>query len=375
VEALAKEGATVDLICIASQNAPTREHLEGINILRLPFKHPRSGKFQYGFRYSTFILISTVIFAVRSIGRRYAVVYVNNMPDILIVCALIPKLFGSKAVLDLHDPMPELMMTIFDAPPDGRSVRLLKWLEKWSIARSDLTITVNEACKKIFSARSCGPEKIAVVMNTPDEEIFQFRTPKPFADISRGNDKKFVVLYHGTLVERNGLDLAVDAVGRVRGAVPNVELHIFGLSTWFLEKIMAEVKEKGLQEIVRYMGRVPLETIVTEIENCDLGVVPNHRNIFSEINTPVRIFEYIALGKPVIVPATRGIQDYFSQDSLLYFDAGDPDDLARQIEYAYSHPREVQETVRRAQEVYLEHTWDHEREVLLSRMSELLVAK
>ena len=71
--------------------------------------------------------------------------------------------------------MPELMMTIFKLPPESFSVRLLKRLEKWSTGFADAVLTVNLACKRIYSSRSCAPEKIRVVMNSPNEDIFQFR--------------------------------------------------------------------------------------------------------------------------------------------------------------------------------------------------------
>jgi glycosyltransferase involved in cell wall biosynthesis len=136
--------------------------------------------------------------------------------------------------------------------------------------------------------------------------------------------------------------------------------------------MMETARTKNLRESVRYLGSRRLEDLVTEIDNCDLGVIPNHRNTFTEINTPTRIFEYLALGKPVIAPSTSGIQDYFSKESLLFFEPGDPGDLARQIEYAFSHPREVHETVRRAQQVFLEHTWARERETLVGSVSGIL---
>jgi glycosyltransferase involved in cell wall biosynthesis len=299
-------------------------------------------------------------------------VYVHNMPDILVLSSLIPKALGARVVLDLHDPMPELMMTIFDVPQGSKSVQLLKRLEKWSIARADLAVTVNLACKRIFSSRSCRPEKIAVVMNSPDGQIFPFRAPPSHASVNQVANKRFVIMYHGSLVERNGLDVAIDAVARVREIIPTAELRIFGSKTPFLERAMEAARNKNLHETVRYLGPRPLEGLVTEIENCDLGVIPNHRNAFTEINTPTRIFEYLALGKPVIAPSTPGIQDYFSKESLLFFEPGNPGDLAQQIEYAFSHPREVREIVGRGQQVFLEHTWDRERETLLGRVSEIL---
>ena len=42
--------------------------------------------------------------ALRSLTRRYDLVHVHNMPDILVFAALVPKVFGAKVVLDLHDP-------------------------------------------------------------------------------------------------------------------------------------------------------------------------------------------------------------------------------------------------------------------------------
>ena len=374
VDALVGEGASIDMICLGDESAPKREVLNGVSVLRLPIKHDRRGKFAYAYRYAAFILTSSAIFAWRTLRRRYDLVYVHNMPDILIVSSLFPKALGAKVVLDLHDPMPELMMTIFDAPQSGKSVQLLKRLEKWSIARADLVITVNVACKRIFSARSCPPEKIAVVMNSPDGRIFPFRGTRSETLAENNGTRPFVIMYHGSLVERNGLDVAIEAFSQVRAAVPTAELRIFGAKTAFLERMMDTVRNKNLHESVRYLGSRRLEDLVTEIESCDLGVIPNHRNAFTEINTPTRIFEYLALGKPVIAPSTPGIQDYFNKESLLFFEAGNPGDLAQQIEYAFSHPREVQEIVRKAQRVFQEHTWDCERETLLRRMSEVLNA-
>ena len=372
VDALIAEGASVDLVCLRSEGAPAREVRNGVNVRRLPIKHDRRGKFAYAYRYAYFIFASSVIFALRSLARRYDLVYVHNMPDVLVASGLIPKLFGAKVILDLHDPMPELMTTIFHAAPQSNSVRLLKRLEKWSIARADLVVTVNIACKRIFSERSCPPEKIAVVMNSPDGQIFPFRAIREgiFADQPQG--RPFVIMYHGSLVERNGLEVAIEALERVRKTVPTAVLYIFGASTDFLERIMKKVQAKKLEDAVRYFGPKRLEDLIKEIAHCDLGVIPNHRNAFTEINTPTRIFEYLALGKPVIAPSTSGILDYFDKESLLFFEPGNPDDLARQIEYAFSHPKEALSIARQGQRVYMEHTWERERETLLSRASEIL---
>jgi glycosyltransferase involved in cell wall biosynthesis len=135
---------------------------------------------------------------------------------------------------------------------------------------------------------------------------------------------------------------------------------------------MEQVRGKGHESNVKYLGPRNLEQLVREIEDCDIGVIPNHRNAFTEINTPTRIFEYLAMGKPVIAPSTPGILDYFTEDSLLLFEPGNSADIARQIEYAAHNYQDAVRITERAQQVYLEHTWKQERGTLVELVSELL---
>jgi glycosyltransferase involved in cell wall biosynthesis len=159
---------------------------------------------------------------------------------------------------------------------------------------------------------------------------------------------------------------------RVRKTIPSVRLKVCGERTAFFDEVMKSAQQRGLDRSVDYLGPCNLNEIVQAIEDCDLGIIPNHRNIFTEINTPTRIFEYLALAKPVIAPKAQGIQDYFGDNDLIFFQLGDADDLARKIEFAYSHPVDVAETVKRGQAVYLSHTWSRERLGLLNSIGELL---
>lgn len=371
IDALVQEGMTVDLVCVEGGVGARREKLEGVNVTRIPIKNRRGGKLAYAWQYFAFILTSAVIFALRALVRRYDLVYVHNMPDILVLSSLVPKMLGAKVILDLHDPMPELMTTIFNLDKDSASVRLISRLEKWSIALTDFVITVNLTCKRLFASRSCGPEKIGVVMNSPDGAIFPFREPQVHATNNKLQNKSFVMMYHGSLVERNGLDLAVEALAQVRKTIPNVELRVYGQKTPFLERVLEAARHKGVNEAVHYLGPKRLEELVSEIEACDVGVIPNQRNAFTEINTPTRIFEYLALGKPVIAPNTPGIRDYFGKDSLLFFEPGDAGNLADTIEYAFLHPDAVIEITKQGQKVHREHSWPREKSQLVGFVGRL----
>ncbi len=373
-EALAAQGVNIDLLCLRENDRePAHETYGNINVKRVRLKRHRGRKLSYVAQYAAFLAASFFYLSRRSLTQHYDLVHVHNMPDILVFSAIVPKLLGAKIILDLHDPMPELMQTIFHLPEESSSVAMLKRLEKWSIRFADLVLTVNLATKKIYSSRSCDPDKIKVVINSPDEVIFRSQRTN-VRDVNGKNcngSNPFVILHHGSLVHRNGFDLALESLEKVQKAIPSVQLKVCGARTAFFEQVMKSAQQRGLDKNVEYLGPCNLNEIVEAIENCDLGIVPNHRNIFTEINTPTRIFEYLALGKPVIAPKARGIQDYFGDNDLIYFELGDAADLARKIEFVYSHSVDVAETVKRGRSIYLSHTWGRERLTLLNSIGEL----
>ncbi|MGH7980392.1 MAG: glycosyltransferase, partial [Limisphaerales bacterium] len=246
-EALAQKGMVVDVFCLRGDcNEPRCESIGGVNIFRLSLKRRRGGKAGYVFQYGAFILAAFTFLSRRCLSRRYHLVHVHNMPDILVFSALVPRLLGANIILDLHDPMPELMMTIFKISPQSRLVRLLKRLEKWSIGFADLVLTVNEASKRIYTSRSCLPKKVHIVMNTPDEQIFAFEPVNSRKSEKGGGNQPFVIMYHGSIFPRNGLDLAVDAFEMARRSIPGATLIICGNNNSFLDRVMNSVRERGL---------------------------------------------------------------------------------------------------------------------------------
>ena len=371
-ETLQQAGMEVDVICLR-ENAgePKHEAIQGVNVHRVSLKRRRSGAVVYALQYFWFLVNSFLILTGWRLRKNYDLVHVHNMPDFLVFSALVPKLTGAKVILDLHDPMPELMVTIFGLKPNSLVVRLLKWFERLSIGFADQVITVNLACKKIFSARSCPAEKIDVLLNVPDERVFKFHDSDHYPQ----RDKKapFVIMYHGSLVERNGLDLAVEALRLALKNIPAAELHIYGGKTAYLETVLEEARRNGLNGAVKHFGAKPHQEITRAIEACDVGIIPNRLNAFTEINTPTRIFEYLSLGKPVIAPRATGITDYFGPDELIFFQLGDTPDLAKKIEFACREPDAVRAITRRGQAVYRKHCWSQEKNLLLDRVSHMLV--
>jgi glycosyltransferase involved in cell wall biosynthesis len=119
------------------------------------------------------------------------------------------------------------------------------------------------------------------VLHSPDDYIFRFRPANLNGSNNRTIEKPYKILYHGSLVARNGLDLAVEAVETVRRSIPNVKLVVCGERTPFLEQVMEMARERQLEDNIDYLGVQNLNGIVEAITACDLGIIPKHKNIFT----------------------------------------------------------------------------------------------
>lgn len=380
-EALIAAGAAVDVICLRKDSSePAFENIHGVNVYRIPLKRRRAGKLTYIFQYACFLGASFCLLALWSLKKRYRLVHIHNMPDFLVFSGLVPRLRGAKIILDLHDPMPELFRSIYHLQADHLIVRWLQKMERKSISFADLVLTPNVAFRELFKSRSCPPAKIQTVMNSPEAAIFNAHNGAG----ANGNEhlepgycqlngrKSFRLMYHGLIVERHGLDLAVEALAMLKHKIPGIALQLYGEHTEYLDKILALARQLQLGDAIEFHGFEVLEEIARDISKIDVGIVPNRLTVFTQINFPTRIFEYLAMDKPVIVPRTRGISDYFNEDEILYFEPDNVDDLAGRIEWAHENPLELRRIMENGRRVYERNRWELEQEKFLGMVGELL---
>jgi glycosyltransferase involved in cell wall biosynthesis len=115
--------------------------------------------------------------------------------------------------------------------------------------------------------------------------------------------------------------------------------------------------------------------IAQAIRECHVGVVPNRKSPFTDLNFPTRLFEYLAMHRPVIAPATKGIKDYFGPDDIVFFNPGQVEDLARQILWVHAHPDEIGQIVERGREVYRRNLWSREKNRFVKRVLGVVAEK
>ena len=367
-ETLINVGYTVDMICLKLPDQTEFENIYGVNTHRVNLSKSRSSKRKYIFLYTNFFIRSFFLLNKLFLKNRYSIIHVHNMPDFLVFLSVIPKLFGSKVILDLHDPTPEMLMTKFAEDRDSWLTKILKWQEKISIKFAHKIITTNKSFLDRFISRGCPPEKISTVMNSPQESIFNMFVPR---SKEKSNEKKYVVMYHGIIIKRYGFEELLNAVNLLKDKIPWLELRIYGTGE-DLSIFLEMVRNLKLEKIVKYFGQVSIEKIVETIPECDVGIIPNRLGPFTKINFPTRIFEYLHMKKPVVVPRTQGIKDYFDEESIFYFNAGNAEDLAKVIFNIYSNPGKALEVLNKGYEIYQRHKWESQSTNLIKIYKELL---
>jgi glycosyltransferase involved in cell wall biosynthesis len=102
--------------------------------------------------------------------------------------------------------------------------------------------------------------------------------------------------------------------------------------------------------------------------------VPNRRSVFTEINFPTRIFEYLAMHRPVVAPSTQGIRDYFAPDELIMFTPDDVADLAAKMLWVRENPESAAKIVARGTQVHRAHLWSAEKARFLIDLADVVVA-
>jgi glycosyltransferase involved in cell wall biosynthesis len=275
--------------------------------------------------YLAFLALSAFRAGVLQVRHRYRTVQVHNLPDFLVFAALIPKLGGAKVILDLHDLMPEFYASRFGRPLSSLPVRLITLQERLATRFADRVITVTDLWRRTLEGRGVPAEKLSVLMNLPDPAVYGEPPPPPARE-----DDRFTLVYHGTLAERYGLDLAIRALAIARRELP-VRLIIHGRGD-LLDGLRGLAAELGVaDDVVFSTDRVPSAELPGLLLRADAGIVPYRRDVFTDGILPTKLMEYAALGIPAIVTRTPAVEAYFDESMVRFVPADDPDALAAAI--------------------------------------------
>jgi glycosyltransferase involved in cell wall biosynthesis len=273
------------------------------------------------------------------------------MPDFMVFAAILPRLVGAKVVLDMHDLMPDLYAVKFDLDRAGWGVQLLRGVQTVSAAFADAVICVHEPQYELLLRDGVPPRKLNIVMNAADPKLFAPRKKEPRIK-SEGGEVR--VVYHGTILHRYGVDIAVRAFAKAREREPRLRLSILGDGD-FLPEVERIAAGLGLDPDVLYLSRarLPLSEVAERIRDAHIGIIPV-RDDQEDSVLPTKLLEYISVGIPSIATRTRCISRYFDDTQVELVAVEDEDAMADAL------VRLAQDKTRRKALVDAARVWEEE---------------
>jgi glycosyltransferase involved in cell wall biosynthesis len=332
-DALISAGHQVDLFCLRAPGEVPEELIRGVRVIRLPVHRALSGFAGHLAEYLAFAGIAAVRLAREHGRRRYGLVQVATLPDFLAFAAAPLKLGGVPLLLDLHEDMPEFFRDRFAhralqplLPAIAGAARASAWL-------ADEVITVHEPLRELSIARGVPPEKISVVMNSADADLFDAtRHPRrPFMQ-----DGELRLIHHSNLQRIYGLEVLVEAIARI-GADLRVRADIYGDGP-YRPHLEAAVARTGTADRVHLNGAVSIDELPALIAAADVGVIPSLPEPYMQYSLSTKLLEYAAMGLPIIASDLRTIRAHFDGSAIHYVPGGDPDALAQAIRTVAADP-------------------------------------
>ena len=329
-ECLVASGWSVDVFGLRRPGETDSAVVEGVNLRRLPVgRHQGAGLPVYLAEYGAFLMRALWATARAHRRRRYGLVEVHSLPDYLVFAALPLKLDGVPVLLDLHEAMPEFFRSRFPAAANPFSYRLLRLQERVSIGLANELLTVNEPLAERLRGLGVPADRLTVILNSPDLRLFD---PAPYSHRDFMADGTLRIVYAGAITPTYELDVVLRAVAEMRRLRPDlrVQADFYGRgdAAASLESLATEL---GVDDSVRFLGRIPIEEVPAAISAADVGVAPTRLDPFTAMSLSTKILEYAAMGKPVAASRLPTVARYFAADTVATYEPGDADALARAI--------------------------------------------
>lgn len=214
----------------------------------------------------------------------------------------------------------------------------LKLAEEIQWATADHIFTVSEQMKSLLI--SYGVDRRKITVNSSKVDTNKFR-PDIKSNLLRNKydfNNRFIVAFTGTFAQWHGIEYLAKAIKIVKDKIPDL-LVVFigdGILRNSIEQI---IKEDNVENYSLITGIIPFNLMPQYLSECDVfispGVSPEKTEYF---NSPIKLFEYMAMGKPIIV-TDIGQQSEVINDKIngLLIPEKDIEAIAEAIEIIYNN--------------------------------------
>ncbi len=233
--------------------------------------------------------------------------------------------------------------------------RLTQWLETQVCKRADHVGILCHGLKNDLIQRGIPAKKITPVFNGVNPDDFQPCPPDAEYLRQWGLAGKKIIGFIGSFYRYEGLDLLIKAFARIADEQADAVLLLVGGGE-MKEELEQLVQRLGLGERVVMPGRIPHDRVPGAYAMIDVLAYPRYSMRLTELVTPLKPLEAMAMGKALIASDVGGHQELIIHDKTgVLFKAGDEAVLAAELADLLSNQGRIKALERQGRDWVLEH--------------------
>ena len=200
-------------------------------------------------------------------------------------------------------------------------------LQRKAYQKADLNIFISDYSRKAIMRESLDQTRDLVIHNGTDiQKFYPLNNKKKLRESLNYPKKSFIIGYIGTLDHHKKLEILIEVFYDLLRGFPDLRLVIIGDGP-AMPRLKQKVSVLKLGEKVLLRGWVKHENINKHLNCFDLAV---HHYANTYMN-PLKIFEYLSAGLPVIAPAIPSVQKMFKDGGDLLLTSPERSDLKNHL--------------------------------------------
>jgi glycosyltransferase involved in cell wall biosynthesis len=247
--------------------------------------------------------------------------------------------------------------------------------ERWALARADAVLAVSTPLRDYAISLGAEPDRVHVVPNGVDPELFKPGEPDLEVRKRWGLDEDPVLGFVGGLRPWHGVEVLPALLDRLVSRYPGLRLVIVGDGP-LRGELEHELRERRLARSAVLTGSLPHEEVAALIHQFDVALAPYSRPNHDFYFSPLKLYEYMACGVPVVAAALGQIEEVVRDgETGLLYPPGQQDALLAACERLLSDP-DLRRRLGRdaAKEVHNHYTWDRNSERVVELARHLIAA-
>jgi glycosyltransferase involved in cell wall biosynthesis len=330
INILTKNGFRITLVCKGDTGRVQEEGNGNLTIIRIPVS-----TFVYKSGAIALILPIYFRFWYNHLSRiirqsKFEAIHLHDLPLVKMGIKLSEK-FNLPLISDYHENRPEIMKMYRHTQtfPGKFIISIKRWwrYQKKYTPRVDCLILVTEEARDYYiNNYGVSSHKITVLPNYISLERFRkFETNNvPESELIN----RFTIVYFGDTGFRRGTLTILESAEILK----NSDIHFLIIGSSREHHLLQKTADDLQLQNVTFTGWIPINEAIKLINISKVGLCPFLRNVHHDTTYANKMFQYMALGKPVVVSNCTAQANFVTKEACgLVFEAANSQELSHQI--------------------------------------------